>query len=634
MPLTPEQLERAYHIYDQAHKKRIGATGTWATFEEQEEKEAITRGFKLAKEEQKTPITFLSTVKQKESIPYWTGEGEIKWKHKKLSEDQMNKLSFAKDVRLLRETADLGDHMEAFVQGILPVGDKELYEKAFPISNLGGHLTRLVGTSYLISGIVDPVHSFMMHANLPYIISDSIPKMTAFAIQRALTYGADELAGNITRGISGGELSFGKLVKEPLIEAGVGSLYGIAHGATSADLASSLAAGISGGRTILREYIKDGKITQEDLAEAALMAGFTLFVERIGHEQVIAKWHDKEIEDFTYQRAYAKYMARGQTSNEAGISASLELNGLQHPHMVEGFAKSVYERVIEPSLPKDFFTSDQKTQFEIISQVQQRIKDHMPIASAIGETMSRYMGELQKGLPFLLEKAKEEGIKFLPKFGGERSVKPKKETKLVTPSLMRYGKDLEKILSTNFGYTDEDFKILKDNKSFSYKKENSMTSHEAAGVINEYEDLIEQSVYLGEGHKKLLKEMDILRAKMLKAKDKGIFDDLVKMTIPDELKDQVGAKFYLTDWVRPSWRVFRKDPIVDKHGYLPMADGYDKAKRFAETSIFEARQKVKELELTPDERRRVTIKRHIEYFWSIGQDLHRELPTLNSREKQ
>lgn len=628
MALTPEQKERAFQIYLETHRPRIGATGTWAD----EEIDADKLGLELAKKEKEKPTKFIEPLKvEGKGIPYWTGEGEIKWRHKELTDEQMNQLSFAKDIRLLRETADLGDRMEAFTQGLLPVGDKELYEKAFPISNLGGHLARLVGTSAITAQAIPGIHDFMMNARLPYIVSESIPRMTAFAIQRALTYGADELAGNITRGVTGGTpLGLGTLVKEPLKEAGVGSLYGIAHGIADANLAASISAGISGGRTILREYIKDGKITNEDITEAMLMAGFTMLVERIGHEQMINKWHDKETAQFAFDKAHAKYMARGLNHNEATTAASLELNGFHHPHATKGLGRAVYEKVIKPALPEQLFTADQKTQLEIISEVQERLKHNMPMASAIGETITNYMGELQNGLPFLAAKEK---IPLLPKWGEEKPVKPKEEPKLVTPNLMRYGKQLEAMITKNLGYTEDDIKTLKNGKSFSYKKENAMTPKEAAEVINEYEDLIEQSAYLGGGHKKLLKEMDVLRAKFLKAYEKGVFSDLTKLAIPDELKDQVGAKFYFTDWIRPSWRVFRKDPIVNKHGYLPMAGAYGKAQRFSETSILEARHKVKELKLTPDERRRVTIKRHIEYFWSIGQDLHRELPTLNDRER-
>jgi len=662
MPLTPAQMEQAYQIYqkhhprnttpdlsadkeelisqiyEKHHKKRIGATGTWPISEAEKvaekDREAKQRGLALIEKEKKQPpiVPELRSLKAEEPISYWTGEGEIKWRHKPVTPEMEAKLAEAKEIRLLRQTADLGDRAEAMIQGVLPVGDKELYEKAFPYSNLGGHFIRLLTSSAITLGAIDPIHNIMMNAKLPYIVAESIPRMTAFAVQRALTYGADQLAENVLKSTTGGPaLDFSKIVKEPLKEAGIGSLYGIAHGVTGPELASSLAAGISGGRTLLRKKLQNGEIRKEDLVEALIMAGFTYGLERVGHNQVIQKWHDKETEQFAFDRAYAKYLGRGQSPEDAYFSARIEMNGFTHPHLVERMAKAVHERVIESNIPDKLIPKDVSTQMEIVANVQARLKQNMPAATAISETIGHYLTEIPKGLPFLPE-VPEKKLPLLPKFGKQKTVKPVEETKTVTPNLMRYGKQLEAILSREFGYKDEDFKTAKQNKSFSYKKPNSMTKHEAADVINEYEDLIEQSAYMGGEHKKLLKEMDKLRAKFIKAKDQRVFDELIESVIPAELQDSIGSKFYFIDWVRPSWRVFRKDPIVEKHAYLPMSKAYTKTKRFAETAIYEARKKVKELNLTPDERRRVTIKRHIEYFYSIGRDLGKELPVLNDRE--
>ncbi len=632
-------------------------------------------------------------VKKKEEPKlFWAMPPEKPGRRLTLEEEE--ELSMAKEVKLLRQTADLGDRMEAFTQGLLPVGDKDILEKAFPIFKLGGTLTRYILSSQMIASkmasVTAGIHGYLSQPMQPLaqmlkvtpqflsnpinsvLWSESFPRMVAFATQRALTWGANELGENIIRGVTGDELGTKKLIWEPTKAAGIGAMMGGIHGISGLWTSSALAAGIGGGKEAIEKYIKDGKLEASDIGDILLQAGFYGMVEAVGHEQTIKMWQSKEFQDFMINKWIARGLGQGKSLEDAKTGAYLMNGGLRHP----GLRRSVYERVIAPNLP------DQAKIQKITNEVTKKISSERSLANALSKTIGNhiknstqdllqvslqeqiktnkkfieywekaktsgkpeiiaeansYIEENQKGIDVAQERLEQlqrrKAPLELPVY--EEYLKlpaPKAKEGLSTYNQMRYGKALEEVLKTKLKYTDEDISELKLGKSFSYIKENAMTEQESARVIQLYEDALEQAALQeAPSYKNTLKEVDKLRIKYMGAHEKGVFDDVLRMAMPDELEKDIGKDWTLLDWIRPSWRVFRKDSVLWERGYKPINHAYAMKERFNSTAIQEARAKVKELQLTPEDLRQVTVKRHTDYFITQGQ---KDLKPIILNEKQ
>lgn len=607
---------------------------------------------------------------------------------RKISDKEAQEVALAKEIRLIRENVPLARRAEAFVQGLLPVGDKDILEKAFPVSNLAGTLTRYILSSQMIAskfpGLISGVHGYLSKPMQPLaqlfritpqfladpvtsvLFSESFPRIVSFSAQRALTWGANELGENIIRGITGGELSTKKLIWEPTTSAGLGAMMGGVHGVSGLWTSSLLAAGIGGGKEAIEQYVKDGKINVNDIGDILLQAGFYGMVEAIGHEQNIKMWRSKEMQNFIYNRWYSRLLGQGQSPKDAKFGAAL---ATQHYGPAgSSLRRAAYERIIKPNLPEQVTRAKPHIINDILDKTSKKISHERSFADALSKTIGDHihnttqslheslalaqidsekrMIEILKRMWFTgidkqeikdrinVHKKEIENIEDRLKFYRRKKALPElpvfeEYLKLPAPKIkeglssynqMRYGKALENILKDKLKYTDENISELKKGKSFSYMKQNAMTEQESARVIQMYEDSIEQAaLHEAPSYKKTLKEVDNLRMKYLGAHEKGIFDDVLRMAMPDELKKDIGKDWTLLDWIRPTWRAFRKDPVLWNQGYQPINHAYAMKERFNSVAIQEARSKVKELGLTPDDLRQVTIKRHTDYFITQGQ---------------
>ena len=630
-----------------------------------------------------------------EKIPEWTATGEIVWpkgrEDRPLFQKEEEELSMMKEVKLIRQNATLGNRMEAFVQGLLPVGDKEILEKAFPLSNLGGVITRYALLSEMIAselpGITAGIHGYLSQPMQPLahlltatpeflsspmsavLWSESFPRVAAFAVQRALTWGGAKLGENIIRGVTGKDLNTKKLIWEPAEAAGFGALMGGVHGISGLWTSSAVAAGIGGGKKAIETYIKDGKLNKEDIGDILLQAGFYGMVEAIGHMQAEKMWQSKEMQDFQYNRWYARLLNQGQSAEDAKFGATLAVSNMGPAG--SSLRQAAYTQIVKPNLPEQITgvqgevaqkmankllkvaTDPKRSLADALSKiVDNTIKENTQnlLAVSLQERISTDQ-EFIKYWKKAKTSAKPKIIKEADQAIAERlkSIKQAKESldqiqakkkplelpvfeeylKLPAPksikglstyNQMRYGKALENIALDNKIFTKEDIAGIKNNKSFSAYKENAMTDKEAAKAISIIEDAIEiDSEFEGPQYKKTLQTVDKLRRDYLGAKEKGVFDDVLRMAMPDELKSEIGKDWTFIDWIRPSWRVFRKDPVMNQYGQQPISDAYAMKERFIATAIKEARAKVKELGLTPEDLRQVTIKRHTDYSITQGQ---------------
>lgn len=696
--------------------------------EEEKAKKGVVLPSNLAKpttlEEAVANQLFIQAPKKiDEKIPEWTGKGEIVWpsgkEHRGLTVQEEKALLDLDEVKWRREHADLGDRMEAGVQGFFPVGDKEELEQAFPLSRLGGKLTRYAAEFAMAASGLESIgvgiQGFFTQPGRPMaellklgipsftggvaskiLFSESFPAMASHAVKRSIMLSADRFAENFVRGVTGEGLTTKKMLAEPVGEALFGAALGAAGGAYTIPVAGAIGATAGVARETVQQLVKDGKIDKEDLTDIGISAALYGMIESIAHIDfgatltphkeitgpatgavkrqltgVAKKLRLKDIQQFEFDRAYAKALMRGQDSAAAKTTATLATQHLGP--FGHSMRRAAYEQIVKNNLPKQITEAQGDAADKIVSNLikyarQPGTKAIEPIANLVSKTfkelantdfintsiskiaeneqvmdmlkvsMSTAKGKVaesikgnidalvqtNKELKENIELAKQAPeVKELPVYEKYLELPaPKSREGLSTYGQMRYGKALEQTLLDHELLDQEKIYNIKKGKSFSYIKEKAMTDREAAEVIHIYEDMINTaSQFEGPQFKKTIKEMEKLRQKYLKAHEKGVFADVVRSAMPEELQSMVGKEWTLLDYIRPSWRTFRKNPVLWRHGYIPASMQYGLREKFQNVAIQEARAKAKEFKLTKLDRMQVTAYRNYLYLKKKGEEV-------------
>jgi hypothetical protein len=223
-----------------------------------------------------------------------------------------------------------------------------------------------------------------------------------------------------------------------------------------------------------------------------------------------------------------------------------------------------------------------------------------------------------------------------------KRIKTEKETAVPKPetsehkSLREKGKFFEGKLR-EYGYTDDQIKVLKNNKSFAV---GGMTDEEALRITNTLKKAhdFEKSKYEGTQKQKDAAAIAAAREKRLMA---HVYDHYGKnpktpLDLPDELKDSIGKESGLFPWLRPTDKLFRRNPIAYM-GYKAMEGSMLDMEHFTARENKEAEDLAKKLKLTKNERAQMADYSDKIYNRSINQKGppdRSQLPVLNERQQQ
>lgn len=502
--------------------------------------------------------------------------------------------------------------LKGYVKETMPTGAyKRIIEEEHPGVAFGEEMAGKLGIYSIVGKAFAPLMPFISKSAALSTLKPGVQTGIGAAASRAATWGTVKFADNLSKVLMDMEdATIQNMLLQPLEASGWGAVLGASHmagwptleqladpskyipGHIKNTFAHFLLTGIIGGaREGLDKFtslLANEKITMDDVQDIGTAALFTAIVESIGHHQLVRAWEKANIERHYFLRNSQKLEHQGMSKAKAE-----ETSDWLNAYISNIQTKPEYIDIALQKMPNQFYSLQPQQQADMITRMADLIKYRgMSFANAFNTS--------------LVDITATEKPKLLPFKGKPEAVIPK------TYEQVKYGHVLMDELKQK-GWEEEDIAFFKMDKSFA-----DMTSQEATRAIDRMKkiiDITEQLEKVSEDPPEKIRKQVLNKFKQLEKKeeDKAKYMKMIKETIPVNLQNDVGRDVPLIGFIRPSEKVFRRDPFVWER-YQDIKNGYADFKIDYEARASEAEQLARKLKLTVDDLKLIDERRQLLYF--------------------